>query len=86
MENQKGRSVLIEHASTLSIVKDGWKYIEPHAGPANDKLVGIELGNLNQPQLYNLKTDESEKNNLASQYPDKVKMLKDLLTEIKDKR
>ncbi|ATP56291.1 arylsulfatase [Pedobacter ginsengisoli] len=85
-KSKKGRSVLIEHASTLSIVKDGWKYIEPNAGPANDKLVGIELGNLNQPQLYNLKTDESEKNNLASQYPDKVKMLKDLLTEIKDKR
>ncbi len=85
-KSKKGRSVLIEHASTLSIVKDGWKYIEPNAGPANDKLVGIELGNLNQPQLYNLKTDESEKNNLASQYTDKVKMLKDLLTEIKDKR
>ena len=84
-QSKKGRSVLIEHANTLSIVKDGWKYIEPGDGPAYNKLVGIEMGSLKEAQLYNLKTDEAEKNNLAAKYPDKVKMLKGLLTTIKDK-
>lgn len=32
-------------------------------------------------ELYNLKTDLGEKNNLSAQYPDKVKQLADLLTQ-----
>lgn len=83
--NKKGRSFNIEHAYSLAIVKDDWKYIEPSNGPQYNKLTNTELGNSKEPQLYNLKTDKGEKENLASKYPDKVKELKDLLEQEKNK-
>lgn len=82
-KSDKGRSILIEHASSLSIVKDGWKYISPNNGAAYDKLVGIETGNLAEAQLFNLKEDISEKHNLAAENPQKVKELADLLKSIR---
>lgn len=74
-KSNKGRSSIIEGNTKeeIAIVKDDWKYIPANNGPAIDKLVDIELGNSRQPQLFNLKTDVAEKNNLASKYPDKVK-------------
>lgn len=73
--DKKGRSFNIEHAYSLAIVKDNWKYIEPSNGPQYNKLTNTELGNSKEPQLYNLKTDKGEKENLASKYTDKVKEL-----------
>jgi hypothetical protein len=43
-----------------------------------------ETGNDPLPQLYDLKTDIGEKNNLASQNPLIVKDLTDILKKIKD--
>nr|WP_068892323.1 arylsulfatase [Pedobacter panaciterrae] len=80
-----GRTVFVEHAGTLAIIKNGWKYISPSKGAAYDQLVGIETGNSIEPQLYNLKEDKSEKHNLANQYPTLVNELKDLLTTVKQK-
>lgn len=82
-KTEKGRSVLVEQGSTLSIVKDNWKYITPNNGVAYNRLVGIETGNSTDPQLYNLKEDISEKNNLASRYPEKVKEMAAALETIK---
>lgn len=82
-KSDQGRSVYVEQGSTLAIVKDGWKFIVPNSGAAYDKLVGIETGNSMKPQLYNLKEDIGEKNNLADQDPEKVKELDDLLKRIK---
>jgi hypothetical protein len=42
------------------------------------------LGNDPLPQLYNLKTDLGEKNNVAPQNPAIVKELTELLQKIKD--
>lgn len=78
-----GRSVYIAQGGSLSIVKDGWKYIEPSDGAAVSKLVNIETGNDKMPQLYDLKNDLGEKNNLAAQHPDKVKALAALLEQMK---
>jgi len=36
------------------------------------------------PQLYDLKNDLGERNNLAEKYPDKVKELQGLLKKIKE--
>ncbi len=87
-KTNKGRTVLVEHSSGLAIIKDGWKYIEPNNGPANTnpKLTNIETGNLPTPQLYNLKDDIGEKNNLAEKYPEIIKELQDLLQQIKTKK
>lgn len=81
-----GRSVFVEQASTLAIIRDGWKFIMPNKGDAYSKLVSIETGNSSEPQLYNLNNDVSEKKNLANQYPEKVKELGELLKQIIDKK
>jgi len=75
----RGRTSYIEQGGMLAIVKDGWKYIPPHPGVARMKIVDIETGNADGPQLYNLNTDIGEKNNLAAQYPEKIKALDALL-------
>lgn len=79
----KGRSTLIEEAhTTLGIRLNNWKYIEPKDGPAIFNMTNIESGLYNLPQLYNLKNDIGEKQNLASQYPEKVKEMKTILQNI----
>jgi len=80
-----GRSVLVQQAGTLAIVKDNWKYIRPSDGKSYEALTGIETGNSLQAQLYNLKDDIGEKKNLADAYPAKVKELAALLQQIQDK-
>ncbi len=85
-ETGEGREYAIEHSlnGTLSIIKDGWKYIEPHNGPKRDPDTNIEMGNDLKPQLYDLTKDIGEKNNLAPENPDKVKELAALLEKIKN--
>lgn len=63
----KGRDYLIEQNmnNTLSVVDADWKYIEPGNGPAINKGTNTELGNSPSDQLYYLKNDPGEKNNLA---------------------
>jgi arylsulfatase A len=84
-KTKKGRSELVEQGGALSLVKENWKYIEPNDGVAYLTLTGIETGNSLQPQLYDLTNDIGEKNNLAGQYPEKVKEMAALLKKIKDK-
>ncbi len=80
-KSNTGRTSLIEGniKNAIAIVKGDWKYIKPNNGRAFNELVSIEMGNSNSPQLYNLKIDIAEKNNLASKNPNKVKELSELL-------
>jgi len=84
-KSEKSRSEVVEQAAnmTLSIVKDGWKFIEPHKGPALLSGVNIESGYSEKPQLYHVAKDKSESVNLADKYPEKVKALQARLEEIK---
>lgn len=82
-KSNTGRSVLVKQGGALAIIKDDWKYISPSNGTAYDKQTGIETGSFPSPQLYNLKEDVGEKNNLAVQYPEKVKEMAALLDKIK---
>jgi len=81
-----GREYLVEHAGTLAILKDNWKYIEPNKGAAYNKLTDTELGNSSVPQLYDLSKDMGERNNLAEKESDKVNKLKMLLENEKLKK
>lgn len=86
-KSYEGRKVLVKQGmNSVAIVRGEWKYIEPNAGPAINKLVNIELANSAKPQLYNLKMDIGEMNNVASQYPEIVNELSKILQEIKDKK
>ena len=81
-KSKTGRDHLVESARALSVIKGDWKYIEPNDGPGISKNVNIELGNDTIPQLYDLKNDIGELNNVSDIHPEKVKELADLLNEI----
>ncbi|KIC94020.1 sulfatase family protein [Flavihumibacter solisilvae] len=76
-----GRNELVTQGGALGFIRGDWKYISPNSGPANTgiNLTNIETGNLPTPQLYNLREDIGEKNNLADKYPEKVKEMETLL-------
>jgi hypothetical protein len=69
----------------LGIIKDDWKFIEPGNGSPYNPFVNIELGNSPEPQLYNLKADPGEKNNVAKENPLITEELSKLLEKIKNK-
>ena len=77
-QSGQGRTHIVEHANALSLIVDDWKVIQAHGGPKRNQ-TGNEIGNDPRPQLFNLKDDIGEQNNVAEKYPDKVKdMLADL--------
>ncbi len=78
------RPWLVEHSGRLSIIKGDWKFIEPGQGIKLMLDTNTETGNDPLPQLYNLKSDLSEKNNVASENPAIVKELSDLLLKIRN--
>ena len=68
---------------TLSVVSEDWKYITPSDAPAFEPDTRIELGQDTIPQLYRLTDDAGERNNLAAEYPGKVKELVSILESVK---
>ncbi|SEN27626.1 Arylsulfatase A [bacterium A37T11] len=85
-KNDRGREYLIEHARSLGVIKDTWKYIEPSKASPYGRLTNTELGNSKKPQLYNLSSDEGEVQNVAEAHPDIVKALADILEKERKKR
>lgn len=84
-KSQRGRELLIKQGGALTVTKGNWKYISPQKGAAVTKLTNIETGNSSEDQLYNLKEDLEERNNLAEKYPEKVNELKKTLVPFKFK-
>jgi arylsulfatase A-like enzyme len=84
-KKSKDRPYVIEHASSgaLSILHNGWKYIEPNNGIKVQAFTGIEKGSDPLPQLYHLSNDIGEQKNLAQVYPGRVQELAGLLQQVK---
>ena len=84
-KSDKGREWIVEQPSRtrLSIVRNGWKLIEPGQGPKIQVNTNTETGNDPEYQLYNLKADPAEKNNAEGSEPAIVKELTELLNKIK---
>ena len=87
-KEKKGRDYLVlqNAQNNLSITDGRWKYVRPGKGPAYNKTVNIELGNSMEPQLYDLKKDVGEKNNLAKEQPKRVQQLSTELEKVVDGR
>lgn len=85
--SKSGRKLLVEESLTLSLRDGPWKYIRPRASgdPAWITEKGIEGGYLGQPQLYNLSDDLAEQQNLAEQYPEKVRAMEEALSKIEER-
>jgi len=85
-DNTVGRTSIIQESfmEPVSYLEGDWKYIEPLDGP---KMVPwgpiIETGFQRTPQLYNIKNDPNEQENLASKYPERVKDFGEKLTNMK---
>lgn len=80
----RGREELILEATGRTALRKGdWVMIPPYRGPALIQNVNIENGNAPEYQLYHLKEDIGERNNLAQSQPDKLKALIDRYQEIR---
>lgn len=72
-KNSDGREELVLEATTRTAFRKGnWALIPPYNGPAINKKVNIELGNLKTYGLYNLKEDIGQQTNLATSHPEKL--------------
>jgi arylsulfatase A-like enzyme len=75
-ESKTGREEFILEASTRTALRSGdYVMIPPYDGPAVQTQVNIELGNDKDYQLYNLKTDIGQQNNIARTEPELLEKL-----------
>jgi arylsulfatase A-like enzyme len=79
-QSKHARDHVVEHAGALSLIVGDWKVIRPNTG--QKVVAGNETGNDSQPQLFRISEDPGEKNNLAAQYPDRVKKMLARLEQI----
>lgn len=63
---------IIEATTRTALRKGNWVLIPPYDGPAVNNMVNIELGNSDEMQLFSLKEDIGQKNNLAEKNPEKL--------------
>lgn len=79
-----GRENLIIEATQRTALRQGnWIMIPPYDGVAILDEVNIEIGNSKEYQLYDLKNDIAQKNNLASSNPEKLEEMKKKFFEIR---
>ena len=72
-KTREGREELIIEATTRTAYRKGdWVMIPPYEGPTINTQVNIELGNSGEYQLYNIKEDIGQQNNLAETNKDKL--------------
>jgi len=80
----QGRDMLVLEATTRTMLRHGdWVMIPPYPGPKINANVNIELGNSDQYQLYNLKEDIGEQNNLAEALPEKLQEMITTYTQLR---
>jgi arylsulfatase A-like enzyme len=83
-QSKEGRKELILEATSRTALRSGdYIMIPPYPGPAIQNQVNIELGNDKVYQLYNLKTDLGQRNNVADSEPELLEKLKRRFEEIR---
>ena len=84
-ESNEGRKEVVQQNlnNTLSLISEGWKYLEPSSAPSIEYWTKTELGNAPEAQLYSLTQDPAEQCDLAGQYPERVETMSRRLEAIK---
>ena len=82
-ESKKGRQLLVQQATQLSLRDGNWKYITPSKGQKVNPNTNTEMGHHPEPQLYDLSVDLGETKNLSAEHTAKVKELARKLEEIR---
>ncbi len=87
-KSEGGRTSMLEEAYTLALRSGNWKYIAPQTKPTPEwlKNKNVATGLAPYPQLYNLKTDIGEQNNVIDSFPEQAKKMKELLQQIQEKK
>ena len=83
-QSRHGREHLVEQAGALALRREQWKLIEASKGPALHKQVNIESGNAPGVQLYDLRSDPGELNNVAAENQECVVDMAKLLSRIRE--
>lgn len=83
---KKGRDHIVEQSvsNKLSLVRGKWKYIPPGKGPKVSLHTNTELGNDPNEQLYDLRADTGERQNVAADNPGVVKEMRELLESLQN--
>lgn len=85
-KSQKGKDAFVLEASTKTALRAGdWVMIPPYSGPVVQNQVIIELGNSPDYQLFNLKDDLGQTNNLAESNPEKLREMIQQFEKIRGK-
>ena len=86
-KSSTGRENLILGQNNIFTFRKGdWILIPPHEGrKTTNKFVNIETGRDSAYQLFNIKDDVGQLNNLASKFPERVELLNQELEEIKSR-
>jgi arylsulfatase A-like enzyme len=82
--SENGREELILEATSRTALRSGdYIMIPPYNGPAVNTLVNIEMGNDKEYQLYNIKKDLGQNENIASAEPELLENLKKRFEELR---
>ncbi|MGC6430548.1 MAG: sulfatase family protein [Jejuia sp.] len=82
--SEKGRENLVIEAGARTALRHGdWAFIPPYKGKALNTQVNIELGNSEEPLLYNLNDDLGQQTNLVDSNPEKLAEMKKIYTLIR---
>jgi arylsulfatase A-like enzyme len=73
--NNARKDLILEAGGKTAYRKDNWLLIPQYNDPAINKKVNIETGNSTQIQLYNLKDDLAQQNNIADENKELVLQL-----------
>ncbi|MFK7920642.1 MAG: arylsulfatase [Bacteroidia bacterium] len=86
-QQDQGRAFMIEESYTLSLRQGDWKYIRPIMRDRPNWLAAknIEGGFEKIPQLYDLRQDPGEQENLAERIPERVQAMEQQLQAIEQK-
>ncbi|TLX75808.1 arylsulfatase [Labilibacter sediminis] len=83
-KSKQGRESLIIEATSRTALRYGdYMLIPPYEGDSVNELVNIELGNASNYQLYNLRMDIGQHENLANEEPEMLKELIDKFIEVR---
>ncbi len=84
-KDKKGRDYVIGAAGSLTLLTNDWKYITPSKGATYQYVTNTELGNNKNEQLYDMRIDRGEFDNVADENPFIVDYMKYILKKETDK-
>lgn len=85
-KSKTGRDHLVIEATSRTALRQGdWLMIPPYKGNAVNKEVNIETGTAQVHQLYNLKSDIGQQNNLADKNPEQLRKMLEVFESVRGK-